>query len=393
MFGITTRYDWLIDWEPAELRFTKFSDVPGRVQIGMEFEPALGTFVSKTLAALLVNRPALRATLARVSRINAIHGLGNALSLVNNELLELPERPATECSVETLAEFLGTLDVQLLHGDCIKGLGDYPVGNTMINIGHKTLFSPAQTPKMAFGRPSSFGLELPSEMLIPTLDTANTVGLEEFIIGEDSMIENTSIETEDRNRRPDGRGALLDAERDDDLLCTTAIPDRRSLNLPVQIFAEALRNNNIYVLPTLDRGQRDKTLPQFDRDGSGIVSDCGVGTFDRQDLTLVQFEHCRGHVTRGCDKGRGGGGILLAHRIIGQVMQSGLVDLLVGESNLECVISYTIDDLDSLNQINVGFYIQGYCPAHTKVISVEGISTFLQFLPRLKSWVSLEEYS
>ena len=81
------------------------------------------------------------------------------------------------------------------------------------------------------------------------------------------------------------------------------------------------------------------------------------------------------------------------------MVQFEFVDDLLIESNCHNIISSSIDHLDSLNQFGYGFEIQIDSALHTNTSLTRGVYIVsddrtvkeLQFLPRLKTWVSLED--
>jgi hypothetical protein len=343
-----TRYDWLVDGQPTSLSYTEAGDVPGGVEVGVQFEATDGTPVPEASTGLLVDGPAPGAFLAGVPCVDVDHGLPDALGLVINEPLKLAEGPVAECLVESLSQLLLLSDAELFQRYRIERLCHYPVGYLVVHVGHEAFLLLRHALEFALGGAGAFGLEFRTKVLVAALDRTNVIGIIELVVREDRMVEYASIDPEDGGRGPDAGRPLLHHDAKDEL--RSVEQQLGGHGLPTSVFFEVFGNVDWNFDPSVDAGQGNITPSKSGSEGSLIVTDGRPLLLGREPFQLFSLEHLRGGVPCGADEGGRDAWIPLPSRVVCQVVELQLVDHSCLESYHENVISGGVDGFDGFNK-------------------------------------------
>ncbi len=352
-----TRYIRLVDGEPTSLSFTEAGDVPGGVEVGMEFVTASGAFVPKAVAGLLVDGPAPGALLTGVPCVDVEHGLPCALGLVIDEPLKLAELPVAERSVEAFSQLLPLSDTELFQRYRIERLCNYPVSYLVVHVGHEAVLLLRQTLQFTFGGAGAFGLKFTTKVLIAALDRSDVIGIIELVVGEDSVIEYASIDTEDGGRRSNAGSPLLHDDAKDEMLSIEGQFCR--YRLPVDELLEVFGNTDLELDPPGHAGQGNDPSDELSGERSLVVPNGRPSALDRESFQLFPFEHIGGAVPCCSYKGCGDARITFTNGIVCQMVQYELIDHPSIETDHENVIGCHIDRLDGLDKTLVSRKMQG----------------------------------
>lgn len=192
-----TRYDWLVDGQPTQTRYTGMGDVTGSIEVGMEFETTGTTQELRTITVPFVGVTTDRTLLRGITGIYKNHLLSEVLRFIGKELLELVERPVIEFAVH-----LGS--TPLLHTDFgqIFQCKDRIIRvynllrDTVINVSHKPSFSPGNFAEFPLGRTSAFGLQPLAKICAFGTSVLHQLGIKKGVVGADSDVYNTPVNTE-----------------------------------------------------------------------------------------------------------------------------------------------------------------------------------------------------
>ena len=369
MHNNRARYIRLIDMQPTSLRSTEAGDVPCSIEIGMEFESTSLAFVDKAVPIVFVNVSTSRALLTGVPCVDVDNRFALGFGFVVDEPLELAERPVPEHLIELSSESFISSNSELFQCYCVEWLGDYPICDLMIDIGHETFFSPGKFLEFSFGGSSAFGLEFTTQMLIFSLDLSNMIGTVELIIGKDRVVDNASIYSNDCIWWSDGWVSLLDNNPENEFI--TIVGEFSRDDLPILVFYKIWGDHDRDLHSTLNTCKGDETLPNPGCECSLIVSDGRPSLLDRKDFTFFSFEHL-GSIIPGCrDNGGWDVGIFLSDGIVGEMMEFEFIDNLVLEPDLKNIISSEVDHFYGSNQSFIGFEMQGNGSLHKTSLDSE----------------------
>lgn len=367
-----TRYDWLVDKEPSNLRFTKVGDVSTGIQVRMELKATIPTFVIVPFPIPFVDMATLRAFLARKARVDINNGLSDRLGFVVYEGLELSKGPSTEHGVEVMPKPFLSLNSEGFECNDIKGLLDYLFCDAVVHISHKPFLSTYKFSQLAFGRTSAFGLQNTAIVLIPSLHLSNLLTIDEFIIGEDCMIIDARIDTENFTVLGSNLSWGVD-------FCLHPNDEPASIerycggfDFPVEVFTEIIWHFDWNLYPPMYAGEGHDGLIYVERESPHVVPDCTVLPLGWQSPSLLSFEHIGGLVTGSCSEG-GRESVFLSYVVVCGMMEFEFIPSSKIESNTEYVISGIVEYLDSFDNSTVGFCIDFDSSLHSNTSLHSGV--------------------
>ncbi len=152
-----TRYNWLVDRQPTQNRYTVVGDVTGSIEVSMEFKSAVPTEILRTIPVTFVDVAAGRTFLRGVPGINGDNLLTYIFGFVSDKLFQFVERPVVEFPIElSTATFLNTDLGEVFKCEYRRwGLNNL-LRDTMVDISHKPSFSTSQLPQFADTGSSAF---------------------------------------------------------------------------------------------------------------------------------------------------------------------------------------------------------------------------------------------
>jgi len=338
-----SRNIWPVDRRPTNLRCTKAGDVTRGVEVGMKLKPT-GTALKHGAASILSLRmSALRASLARKARIDVEHGFTDGFGFVVDEVPKLAERPVTERLIKSQSEALIPRDVQLFQRNRVERLGYYPLSNLVVSVGHETSLPARHAFQFTSGGSSAFGLKLATDMLVATFYRSNMRRGIKQIVRENSVIEDASIDAENRFRRLNGRSVYFHDHAEDE--SDTIKGKSSSDGLPVDVLSITFRYDNIEMNTTLDTRQGNRTLGEIAGECALIITDGRPSAFNRQP-SLGTLEHFGCNISCGGDKISGNVGIFFSYGIITKVMEFEFINhplLRPHNDNIVCSIVYCLN--------------------------------------------------
>ncbi len=360
-----TRYDWLFDKQPSELRFTEDGDVSGSVQVGMKPETALPTPVIMPFPVALVDVTTRRTFLARKSWVDIDNDLADIYRFVVDKRLQLAESPISEHSIEIMSKSLFSLNTKGFQGDYIKRLPDYLFSDAMVHVSHKTFLFASEFLQLALGRASSFGLQNHSIMLIAGLGRSNLIAINEFIVRQNSVVVDACVDAEN-----------FTVLSGDSVwgICFSLHPDNQfptiegyvgGLDFPTEVFLEVVWNIDWKFYPAMNTGKRYYGLISVERECSHVVSNCAIFPLDWQPLELFTPEHLGGTIFCG---GREGGRkpIYLSNRVVSHVVEVEFVDGFSFKSSLENVVGGFVEYSYSFDNLTIGLCVESNCSFHSE---------------------------
>jgi len=389
---IMARYDWLIDREPACQGSAETGDVSSAVQVCVQSQTANGTMERMFLSDTDITAPT--AHLARVLRRNFHNGLAQLLALVINERFELSIGPASEHTVEPLTHFLGSIDVQVFQCDNLSVRTSDCLRYTMVYVSLEPSLSSSQSLELPLGRPSAYRLQSLLHECISTTNVSESTGIKELPVGRDSDIIDTPVDTYDHwiiNLFDRYIGNLHNQVNDYNI---GPFPSPECNHFTGLVFPEIIRENERDSLSARNRGHRNNFFIEENAEGSLIEPGRAVILFHWPSLILLPFQHVTGTIPGSLNEARLEPGPYLPGFVITESLEPVLGVSLVIESEAEKVIGAIVERLDGLGYISIRAYTENDCTPQTHPTPISDTILFihtLQFLPGLKTGVSLEE--
>lgn len=206
-----TRYDRLVDGQPAQARYTCLGDVTGGIEIGMDMEPTGSASEIRTRTVPFVGMTAPGTLLGRVPGIYENDGLTERFSLVPDKLFQFVERPGIEHPVKGFASAVLDADLGQVfeREDRVIRIDDL-LRDTMVHISHKPSLSSAQFTEFPASGSSAFGLEPCPEKGTLSPDVLDGLGVEEGVIGTDRDIDDPPVDPENPLLFDKGRSRNFD---------------------------------------------------------------------------------------------------------------------------------------------------------------------------------------
>lgn len=372
-----TRYNWLVDGQPTQNRYTVLGDVTGSIEVSMEFKTTVTTQVLRTFPVTFVDVTAGRTLLRGVPGINGDNLLTYIFGFVSDKLLQFVERPVVQfpiklCSTSFLHTDLGKIF------KCKYGVWELNnmLRDTVVDISHKPSFSTRQLPQFADTGTSAFGLELGTDMGVFTTDILYSRGIKKCVVGTDSDVDNTPVNSEDglfhRYLRGIGFKLTMQIER----IIVLAKGQGRGLNLPRQVLSVIFRDVERDLNPTV--GGRDGCILgiQTHPDNSGVVSHCRILLTEGFKMAFHRFQRFTSNISCTLHKR-------------GREIRNGLSDILIGsvvavnltdrpgfktpcrtDVESHSIISHGFQERLSAIRRNIKFQLN--CPNHTHILTVLG---------------------
>lgn len=294
----TTCHDWLVDSNLLLKELAESNDVSSSIKISVQNQPTIITFVPDPLAVGLSDLTTVAASLAGVFGVDMFNALAESLSLVFEELLELPEAPSAQESVKPLTLAFAFSDAQLLDNEELCVTQSYLLADTVVDISHKPLFSSTELPEMPLCRTSAFALELRFEPLVFTFDSTNLSAVEKLSITRDDWIDNPSINSKSFDNCDFWHISMLGYHIEDSL--TIFDTECCSSNLPIKIGCEVGRNFERQFNSAECCGYFDNTFFQEGFEGIVVEPNGRQLLFDWQSPELFTFEHVTCLVASSC---------------------------------------------------------------------------------------------
>ena len=152
-----THYNWLVDRQPTQNRYTVVGDVTGSIEVSMEFKTAVTTQVLGPITITFVNMATNRAFLRGIPSIDRDNLLTKILRFIPNKLFQFKERPVVQFPVELgTTSFLNADLGQVFECECGEIRVDNLLRDTVINISHKPSFPTGHFTEFPFSRSGAF---------------------------------------------------------------------------------------------------------------------------------------------------------------------------------------------------------------------------------------------
>ena len=204
---VETRYNWLVDRQPTQNRYTVLGNVTGSIEVSMEFKSAVPTEILRTIPVTFVDVAAGRTFLRGVPGINGDNLLTYIFGFVSDKLFQFVERPVVQFPIKLCSTSLLHTDFRQIF-ECKHGVRELNnmLRDTVVGISHKPSFSTRQLPQFTDAGTSAFGLQFSSEMCVFTTDILHSRRIKKCVVGTDCDVDNTPINSEDRPFRSYLRG-------------------------------------------------------------------------------------------------------------------------------------------------------------------------------------------
>lgn len=274
------------------------SDVPGRVQVGVQREAALSAdklALRTSVASRYVS--AFVALLACVAWVTKVYADTPSECLVQQETFEPGKAPRVETTSLLLAGLHTISDIgQVFQDDGCAGLlgPDDALGEHMVTVFAETVEPSAELFEMSLGRFGAFRLKLPAQSEGTGLDFTPAALAEE----QGSADHGRTFDPEVYAYRDVCRNDLEVRSLHDDVEeQSTFLADAEvgGADLPVDVPLIIGGDRERNMLPSLDAGQRDSAIVKLDVGRSGVIPD---GTHRRRrarDFFAFLFE-CSGRL-------------------------------------------------------------------------------------------------
>lgn len=370
-----TRYDWLVDGQPAQNRYTVLGDVTGSIEVSMEFKTAVTTEVLRTVPVPFVYVTTGRTLLRGITGINGDNLFTKILGLVLDKLFKFVERPGIQFPVElSTTPFLHTDLCEIFKSEHSVGEVNNLLRDTMINVSHKPSFSSGHFTEFPFGGTSAFGLKRGSEVRELSANILHRLRIKERVIGTDCDINNTTINSENGLFRDGLRGIGFNVAMQVKRVIILAKGQSRRLDFPRQILPVIFRDTERDPNPTV-RG-REGCIPRFEIDAYYplVIPHRRELFAERFELTLNGFQRLTGNIS--CTLHKRGWEIRnrLSNILIGGMVTTNLADRTGVESPFGTsvehhgIISHGFQERFSTIRRNIKFQLD--CPNHNHILVV-----------------------
>jgi hypothetical protein len=373
-----TRYDWLVDRQPTQNRYTILGDVTGSIKVSMEFKTAVPTEVLRTIPVTFVDVTAGRTFLRGITGINSDNLFTKILCLVPDKPFQFVKRPVVQFPIELRSTtFLHTDFSQVFKSEhCIWELNNL-FRDIMILVSHKPSFSTRRFTEFPFGGSSAFGLKCGSEIRVLGTSILHSRRIKECVVGTDRNINDTSIYSEDRLFRSYFRGIGFKLAMQIERIIVLAKGQVRRLDFPRQVLPVIFRDTKCDLNPTFRSRESCILGTQTNPDHSLIVSHCGIFFSERFKMTFHRFQRFTSNIS--CALHKRGGEIRdrLSNILIGGIVAVNLADSVIVETPIRTsierhsIISHGFQErLPSIRR-NIKFQLD--CPNHNHILIVLGI--------------------
>ena len=368
--SIINCYDWLIDREPSNLRYTKIGDVTRGVEVGMEFEPAPFTDIIVSFSIGFADKPATRTFLACISGVDVDHSFAKCFGFVVDKYLQLSERPITKHPIEVMSDPFLSFYAEFFERNSITGLIDDVVSDLVVNIRHKPLFPTRQAFQFTLGRRSAFCLKFTAQIAISAFNSPDVFAIEELVIGKHGMIIDSGIDTENSISFFDNWTVSFSYHLEFEFVPIVGKP--RITDIPSNIFSKIVGNINFEFDPAINTAERCLRFGNIEREGANIISDSRMWSFCWQPFEFLSFQHLR-RIIPGTSDQRSREFILFSDRIVSSVVE---FEFIIGWnpiSNPHDVVDRFVVCFNSADKVNIGFNINSNSSSHVNLISSQGI--------------------
>ena len=373
-----TRYDWLVDGQPTQTRYTGLGYVTRSIEVSMEFKTTGATQESGTFPIAFIDVTTSRAFLRSVSGIYKDNLLTNVLCFVGQELCKFIERPVIQFAVKLCpTSFLHTDFRQIFKCKYCGGRVNNLLRDTMVYVSHKPSFSPRKFTEFPLAGTSAFRLQLLAKVSTLGSGVLHLLGIKKGVVGADSNVHNTPVNTEnllvsDQFRCP---GFHLAMQVKD--LALFIERQGRGLYLPADVLLVVIRDSERCFDTSVAGGDCSVTGIHTDTDYSLIVPHRRILFTERFELAFNRFQRLTGTIS--CTLYQRGreirnrlsdilvGGIVAVHLVCGMGIKSPL------RTSVErhCVISHGLQERFTPIRRNRKFQLN--CPNHNHICDRIGI--------------------
>ena len=368
-----TRYNWLIDGQPTQARYTCLRYVSGSIEVSMEFKTAVTTEKRGTMAITFVNMTANRTLLRGITGIDGNNLLAKILGFIPNKLLQFKERPDIQFPIElSTTSFLHTDFRQIFECKYRGWRLNNLLRDTVVDISHKPSFSSRQLPQFTDAGTSAFGLEFGSEMGVFATGILHSRRIEKCVVGTDCNVDNTPINPKNRLFRNKFRGIRFKLAVQIKRIVVLTQRQGRRFDFPCQVWQVIFRNTERGFNPTIRSCNSCISRNQKHVDNTGVVSHCRILFTERFKLTFHRFQRLTSNISRTLyQRGREIGN-RLSNIVIGSVMAINLTNRMGFETpcgtGVKChgIISHGFQERIARIRRNIQFQLN--CPNHTHIL-------------------------
>jgi hypothetical protein len=219
--------------QPTQARYTRLSNIPGGVEVSMDFKTAFAAKESRTFAVPFVGMLTVRTLLRGVSGIYKKNMFSDSFGFISDKLFKLVERPTIKLAVELLSSSLLNSNLaQILKSKYSIFRIHNLLGYAMVHISPKPSFLTRQTLKLAFGGFGAFGLQFLAKIGITSTPVLRLLGVKEPVIRADSNIHYSSINSQNIKICDFFRIAMLQRYMQIEHLISAIIRDCRRFDRP-----------------------------------------------------------------------------------------------------------------------------------------------------------------
>ncbi len=368
-----TRYDWLVDGQPTQNRYTVLGDITGSIQISMDFKPTFTTEKRGTLTIAFVNMSTYRTLLRSIPGIDGNNLLTKILGFIPDKLFQFKERPVIQLPIKFgSSSFLDADLRQVFKRECGKWRLNNLLRDAMIDISHKPSFSTGQLLKFPFGRSSAFGLQFGSEMRKLRSGILHSRRIEKCVVGTDCNVDNTPINPKNRSFRNKFQSIRFKLAVQIKRIIVLTKRQRRRFGFPCQILPVIFRNTKHGSDSTI--GCCNGSIPRSQKhvDNTGIIPHCRILFTERFKLTFHRFQRFASNISRtlyqrGWEIGNG-----LSNIVIGSIMAVNFTNRMGFETpcgtDVKChgIIPHGFQERIARIRRNIQFQLN--CPNHIHIL-------------------------
>lgn len=372
-----TRYNWLVDGQPTQNRYTVVGDVTGSIEVSMEFKTAVTTQVLRTFPVTFVDVTTGRTLLRGITGINSDNLFTKIFCFVSDKLFQFVKRPVIQFPIELCSTSLLHTDFRQIFECKYRGWRlDNMLRDTVVGISHKPSFSTRQLPQFADAGTSAFGLQFCSEIRKPCPRILHSRRIEKCVVGTDCNIYNTSVYSEDGLFRSYFWGIGFKLAMQIERIVVLAKGQGRGLNLPRQVLSVIFGDTECNLNPTIRGREGCISGVQTYPDNSGVVSHRGILFSERFKMAFHRFQRLTSNISCTLHKR-------------GREIRNGLSDILIGsvvavnladrpgfktpcrtDVESHSIISHGFQERLSAIRRNIKFQLN--CPNHTHILTVLG---------------------
>lgn len=372
-----TRYDWLVDRQPTQTRYTGLGNVTGGIKIGMKFKP---TGTAEELGAItvpLVNMPTGGTLLGSEPGIDKDDLLTKGLRFISDKLFQLVKRPVIQVPVEVCTTpFLHTDLREIFECKYCEGGSNNLLRDAMIDVSHKPSFSPGHSTEFPFCGASAFGLKFGSEMSVFTTNILHSRRIEKRVIRTDCNVDYPPVNPKNGLFRDDFRSIGFKLAMQVKNTIVFAKREGGGFNLPRQVLPVILRDIKHNFDSSIGCGKGSIPGLQINADNSLIISHRRKLFTERLNFTSLYSQRLAGTIS--CTLNQRGREIRnrLSDVLVRGIVAINLVKRMVLESPFgagiksHSVISHGFKE--RTQGIRRNFKFQLNCPNHTHISVLKG---------------------